>query len=93
MKGLIYALAIIALPVMAGENGVITYSFAKSEIRVNGVPTAVDKAVALYNANPKAAHETCMEFEADWSLFEQWNKRLVNDGPDVAKAWSSKRCP
>jgi len=93
MKGIIYALAVVSLPAMAGESGVITYSFSKEEMRVNGALTAIDKAVALYNSNPKAPHETCIEFEADWSIFEKWNSQLVNDGPDRAKGWSSKKCP
>lgn len=93
MKGFILALAIIALPAYAGESGVITYSFSKEEMRVNGKPMAIDKAVALYNANPTAPHETCMEFDSDWSIFEKWNSQLVNDGPPIAKGWGSKKCP
>ncbi|WP_152523719.1 hypothetical protein [Stutzerimonas stutzeri] len=93
MKGIIYALLVTSLSAMAGENGVITYSCSKKEMRINGESTAIDKAVALYNSNPKAAHETCIEFEADWSIFEKWNSQLVNDGPERAKGWSSKLCP
>ncbi len=93
MKIIICALAVIALPVIAGENGVITYSFSKEEMRVNGEPAAIEKAVSLYNSNPKAAHETCIEFGADWSIFEKWNFQLVKDGPNTVKGWSSKKCP
>jgi hypothetical protein len=93
MKGILLLISAFSISVSAGENSVITYSFAKSEIRVNGQPTTVEKAAALYNSAPTAPHETCMEFDADMNLFEKWNAQLVNDGPPTAKGWSSKTCP